>query len=211
MDKNQIEEMRNPALFRAYYGDNEQYMDDQWNWFIWPHIKDFDLSSVADIACGKGRNTRKFIEAGQSKEIWLVDINEEAIRSCQDRFQTVTDPKIHYVLVDGENVTQIPDQRLSLIYSWDSMVHFDLPVIASYFKEFARMLQSGGMGYIHHSNFGNLGADPHWKNNPGWRSNVTAEDIRALAEKNGLTVLKQFFIEWDYVKDSDCVTLFQKP
>src|SRR5690606_30315318 len=117
----------------------EQYMDDQWNWFVWPHIHDHDLSSVADIACGEGRNTRKFIEAGQSNDLWLVDINPHAIEACRRRFSEVSPPpRMHYVLVDGESVGDIPDDSLSLVYSWDSMVHFDLPVIEAYFAEFAR-------------------------------------------------------------------------
>lgn len=208
----QIAEMKDPDLFRSYYRDNEPYIDNQWSWYVWPHIKDFDLSHVLDVACGQGRNARKFLEIARCRNITLLDINREAIEICRQRFANHPETGFRFIVADGLSLAGVPDQSISLVYSWDSMVHFDLDVIAAYFAEFARVLQPGGHGFIHHSHYGaKSDVSDNWKANPGWRSNVSAQQVEAIARTHGLEVSKQFFIEWDYVKDSDCVTIFSKP
>lgn len=212
MGENQLEDMRNPDMFRNYYPDNEQYMNDQWNWFIWPRIGEMDLSVVVDVACGHGRNTRKFLEAGKTREVYLVDINPEAIAACQERFSGVTDVQLHFEVTDGTSLASVPDGQASLVYSWDSMVHFDREILRAYFAAFARVLRPGGHGFIHHSNFGNKeGVQDHWRANPGWRSRVTAEEVREYAGENGFTILEQHLLRWNYIDESDCLTVFRKP
>lgn len=205
--------MSDPSLFRKYYTDNEQFMDQQWEWFIWPFLKWLDLTTVVDIACGFGRNTRKFIECGASKEIYLLDINPEAIQHCRKRFANISPPPHLSFILAEENDTsmsEIANNSLSLAYTWDSMVHFELDVIEGYMISLIDKLQVGGAAFFHHSNLGALGADDNWLNNPGWRTNVSKEQVAELVSKYSFEMVYQKYENWDHLENSDCITVFKK-
>ena len=194
-------------VFQTYYGDNEQYMEDQWNWFIWRKIKDFDLSHVVDLACGYGRNTVKLLP--HAGHVSLVDVNPDAIAKCRERFAAAGD-KVSYHLTEGKELVGIADASVTAIYSWDAMVHFEQEVMDAYAREFARVLKPGGQGFIHHSNYGAIGAPRHWQDNPSWRSNTSAASVAAALAAAGLEVIDQELQSWNWVDDLDCKTRFRK-
>jgi len=204
-----IKDNRVAGLWDGYYTSNEAYINEQWEKLIWPRIQNADFSCVVDLACGRGRNGVKLI--GLANEIYFVDINPDAIAFCRKRFQE-TSAKTHFIVNNGKDLRGIPDASVTLLYSWDSMVHFELEIIEDYIAEFVRIMKPGATGLIHHSNYGTLTkTKKRWKDNPSWRSHVTGHEVWLLLEKYGLEVTRQDLFPWDHIINLDCVTCFRKP
>ena len=68
---------------------------------------------------------------------------------------------------------------------------------------------------IHHSNFGSRQRHCHFRENPHWRSNMSAELFKDYAAECGLRVVEQRLLDWApwngrIYRDLDCVSLFEK-
>jgi ubiquinone/menaquinone biosynthesis C-methylase UbiE len=180
-------------------------MEVQWNSLIWPMIKGFDFTTVVDLAAGHGRNSVMLLK--EAKRLYIVDINRECIEYCQKRFQGM--PNITYVQNDGYSLKAIPDGTISLIYSFDSMVHFDIDVIGNYAKEFYRILKPGGHGFVHHSNY-TKSPGSHFLANPHCRNFMSKELFAYYLIRSGLQVESQTVIDWGGVPELDCLTIFKR-
>ena len=188
-----------------YYESAEQWIEQAWSQTVWPFIQGCDFSCVVDLAAGHGRNTRKLLEL--AKKLYLVDINADNIRFCQQRF--ATEKKITYIQNDGFTLSGIPSGEVSLVYCFDAMGHFDSDVVRSYLHDFYRVLKPGGYGFCHYSNYDkNPTGNIH--DNPGWRNFMSQNLFHHYCAKEGLEVVKSQIIDWD-TPNQDCVTLFKKP
>lgn len=196
----------------VYYEQVEQYMRAQWEAHLWPLLKDSDFTTTLDLAAGAGRNSE--ILKDLAKELWIVDINQTNIDRCKQRFAGYAGScKIHFAVNDGVSLTMIPSGSLSMVYSFDAMVHFDPGVIQQYVREFARIMKPGATGFCHHSNYGNLATDPnsHWQSNPHWRSHMTRELFAQYCQESGLEITRQVIHSWGGSTDLDCFSCFRKP
>lgn len=188
-----------------YYKDAEQWMKQAWTYTIWPFIRDCDFSCVVDLAAGHGRNSQKLLAI--AKKLYVVDINEDNIRFCQQRF--ATEPGITYIQNDGFTLNPIPSSEVTLVYCFDAMVHFDSDVVRSYLHDFYRILKPGGYGFCHHSNYDkNPGGNVH--ENQGWRNFMSQSLFIHYCTKEGLEIAKSQVIDWG-APSMDCLTLFRKP
>ncbi|HEV7256392.1 MAG TPA: class I SAM-dependent methyltransferase [Bosea sp. (in: a-proteobacteria)] len=198
---------------KGYFIDAEPAMQLQWNQIIYPLIKDFDFSSVVDLACGHGRNSEML--SHHADEIHLIDINQSCIEACRDRFGTKKNKaKFFYYVTKGNNISMIQDASISLVYSWDSMVHFDKLIVNDYVSDIARALKEGGMAFLHHSNFGEVAPDSDWATNTGTRSDMSARLMQQYAQKAGLEVVDQKIqgrAEGWGVDGLDCASILRKP
>lgn len=190
----------------TYFDLAESGIEWQWETLIYPNIKDFNFDICLELAPGHGRNTEKLKQ--YAKQIHLVDVNESCIEACRSRFGNAEgNCQFFYYVNSGYSLEEIGDATMTCIYSWDAVVHFDKLVVRSYVREFARILQSGGYGFIHHSNYGEINPSSEWMNNPGWRSNMTAKLFLEYCNDVGLKVVKQEIIG----QERDCITIFYKP
>ncbi|MDX2110412.1 MAG: class I SAM-dependent methyltransferase [Verrucomicrobiota bacterium] len=193
-----------PWKNHPYYEEVEKYMESLWSSCIWPHIQKCDFTAVMDLAAGHGRNSVPLSQ--HAGRITIVDIHGENVEFCRNRF--AGDTRFTFIQNDGLTLKEIPTGSLSLAYCFDAMVHFDSDVVRSYLAEIARVLQPGGHGFIHHSNYtGNPTGT--YQDNPGWRNFMSKELFAHYCAKEGLVVLEQEVMDWSAPK-SDCVTLFQK-
>jgi hypothetical protein len=65
------------------------------------------------------------------------------------------------------------------------------------------------MALIHHSNYAALSSVARpWQENPGSRAYVSAEDVRRIGERCGLSIVKQQVIDWSQA-NLDCVTVLK--
>ena len=194
-----------PDLWRQYFDDAEPEMRIQWDTWIWPMIRNANFTNVLEIGPGAGRNTAML--ATMAKTIQCVDLNEYPLELCRTRFADHSGPcKITFHRNDGLTSPMIADRSISLIYSWDAMVHCSKEVLHSYLAEFARVMRPGGIGFIHHSNLGT--ASPDLMLNTHYRAPMTKELFAEYCEPVGLRCIEQRLITWGGVADLDCMSLF---
>jgi len=195
----------------SYFKAAENDIDWEWDLFIWPVIKNLDFSCVLDLAAGYGRNSEKLKK--YAKKIIIVDIQEECINACMERFKG--DDRFEFIKTNGLSLKGIDDNSITLVYSFDSMVHFHKDVIREYIKEFQRILKPGGFGFCHHSNYS---AKPgsSFNENPHWRSDMSYELFEKFCNESKLDVVQHQIIDWGSKKEDsyypglDCITLFKK-
>jgi SAM-dependent methyltransferase len=194
---------RQPNAWARYYARAEPQIDQLWRNLIWPMIQGADFSVTMDFACGHGRNSAKLVE--YAKKLLCVDVNPEAIRKCKQRF--AHQPKVVCILNDGATLSAIDDASLTFIYSFDSVVHFEIDLIRSYLLEFHRVMRPGATAFIHHSN---VGSGTYGTNVHG-RSGASAESFKQACESAGLVCDKQRILDWGAHQKLDCITQFHKP
>lgn len=87
-----------------------------------------------------------------------VDLNEPAINFLRDiRFANATTRAgvpLAFFANDGMTIPgeAVANATITLVFSWDSMVHFPPIAVTSYLAEVRRVLRPGGTAFLHHSN-----------------------------------------------------------
>ena len=142
-------------------------------------------------------------------------MNKTAIDACKLRFGDSMDGcKFRYYVTDGNHLNMIADAQITLLYSWDSMVHFDKLVVRDYMPEICRVLRPGGRAFLHHSNYGAFCPNSDWAHNEGTRSDVSAPIFRDYAQQFGMRVISQRLMGredgWG-MDDIDCISVLEKP
>ena len=199
-----------PFKSADYFAAAEPAMDEQWRGLVWPRIGKLDLTRVLDLAAGHGRNSAKLRDVAGT--VVIVDINDECLDACRRRFEG--DPRFRYVKTDGATLAGVADASITLVYSFDSMVHFAPEVVRSYLRECRRVLVPGGHGFCHHSNYtGNPDGD--FRASPHWRNHMSRELFARYCGEAGLDVVRSDVIDWgqppDFYAGLDCLTVFRKP
>jgi ubiquinone/menaquinone biosynthesis C-methylase UbiE len=217
----------NVELWNSYWDspEVESGIEREWTEVIWPLIREFDFTTVLELAPGAGRNTAKLAEV--ARVIYGVDLNQPVIDRLNKRFESHAGPcRLNFHKNNGSRLSMIPSSSITAIYSWDSVVHFDRRVIDEYAGEFARVLKPGGRGFVHHSNLGDATA-PHLNRgsvgddmtrNPQCRSNMSKALFRQYCESRGLTIVKQVDLPWppwpwQHLRRGeviDCLSVFTK-
>jgi SAM-dependent methyltransferase len=197
---------RRQGMWNGYFQDAEGKLDAEWEAIIWPLIKDFDFRFVLELSPGGGRNTQKLSTV--AKRIVAVDYNEYALEQTRARLGSRSGScEITYCLNGGSDLAMVPDASVSAVYCWDSAVHFDRDVVIAYIAEFARVLEPGGYGFLHHSDLGDK-AHKNIKRNPHWRSNVSKELVADACRRSGLAVKVQQPVPWPPIVD--IATVFRR-
>ena len=198
---------------KGYFIDAEPAMAAQWNKIIFPLIKDLNFTTVLDLACGHGRNT-EFLRH-LTKDLYLVDINQSCIDACRERFGDEKEgTRFHYYVTDGNHLQMIGTSSISLLYTWDSMVHFDKLIVRDYLNDIQRVLTPGGCAFLHHSNYGEKAPDSDWARNSGTRSDMSGALMRDYAAAVGLEVVVQKIqgrAEGWGEDGLDCVSILRNP
>jgi len=199
----------------VYFGYNEtpEWMDLWWNreGFIYQLFKKLDLTNVIELACGRGRHVPQYVE--EAGNVTLVDIVEYNIGVCRERFRD--NPKIHYYINNGFNLEKLESEKYTALFSYDSVIHFELLDIWEYLKDIYRVLIPGGRVLIHHSN--NDG-DYRYTYRTGYqgRAFMSKNIFAYLADRAGFKVLEQIVFDCIVMNenapnDTDCITLLEKP
>ncbi len=188
----------------TYFRDAESGMDYCWTKHIWPVISECDFSFVFDLAAGHGRNSSKL--APMAGNLVIQDIQAGNIDVCKERFRGAKN--IEFLVGNGYDFSPTQDARISLIYCFDAMVHFNRDVVRSYLLDAFRVLRPGGKGFFHHSNY--TGGND-WRANPAGRNYMSACIFADICKEAGLSVVSQQVIDWGGHKNLDCLTLVERP
>jgi ubiquinone/menaquinone biosynthesis C-methylase UbiE len=181
----------------------------EWYGTILPRINaHLPADRILEIACGHGRWTQ-FLR-NECKHLVAVDLSEECIRACKQRFAEYSQIECH--LNDGRSLDMIPDASVNFVFSFDSLVHADALVMNAYIGELPRILTEDGVAFLHHSNLGEYKRYASIRRVPAlekiaarlglvgplqWRDfTVDAAKVEALAQDHGLQCISQELLRW---------------
>jgi len=178
----------------------------QWYGTLYPRIARWlPAGKVLEIAPGFGRWTQFLLR--QTDEYYGVDLSPRCIQRCRQRFLAYD--RAHFIQNDGRSLDMVPDDAIDFAFSFDSLVHVELDVLAPYCEQIVRKLSGGGVAFIHHSNAGN-GVDPENPNAEGRGVTVSSQAVKAIIEAAGGRVLIQEEVNWASKARIDCMTTFAK-
>lgn len=163
-----------------------------------PRIGSFlPAKNVLEIAPGFGRWTQFLLKF--SEQYTGVDLSEKCASACKKRF-----PGVRFEVNDGASLHTVADQKYSLVFTFDSLVHADWDAVGGYIPQILALLGGRGVCFMHHSNLGDQKGTSY-----GHRSeDVSFARVRSEIERHDGIVLAQELITWGNVADSDCLTLF---
>jgi SAM-dependent methyltransferase len=177
----------------------------QWFGSIFPRLHRFlPARRILEIAPGFGRWTKFLIPA--CDEFVGVDLSAKCIDACRKIFATAGHAQ--FISNDGFSLDAVPDGKFDLVFSFDSLVHGEHDVLASYIPQVLRKLSSNGVAFLHHSNllaYGNTIGAPH-----GRAMTVSADIVADLVKRADGTVLVQEIINWGCDHLIDCLTLLAR-
>lgn len=172
--------------------------------FVLPYTD--ERCDAMEVAPGHGRWSN--VLAQRCRSVVLVDLSQSCIDACRERLANRVN--VNYVVNDGRHLPGAAE-TIDFIWSFDSFVHMDPPVVGGYLDEFSRVLRQEGIAVIHHAGKRPL-ASPlrHWLRrigrpgsvlerlvaqgrlrDSGNRSDISAKSFAEMAEGAGLKVLFQ--------------------
>ena len=180
----------------------------QWAGAIRPRIASFvPCGTILEIACGYGRWSEHLVPLGQ--KLQLVDLFAGAVEACAERFRDA--PHVRCFQTDGRSLPMAADRSIDFVFSFDSLVHCELPEMECYLAEIARTLKPEGVAFLHHSNMAAVLAERPGTHNRHWRAeSVAASEIARKAGEAGLLCAGQEIVDWG-VEASDCLSILVRP
>lgn len=209
-----IERVARDWADHPYFAQAEEgeYTERAWNGALpfRPLFDTMDPTHLVELACGRGRHLPFYRDLCQT--ITMLDVNETNVSACRERWGD--DTRIRFGVCDGASFTGVADASTTAVFSYDSMVHFDVRAVIGYLDDAVRILVPGGRILLHHSNYaGNPGG--YYGQNPHGRNYMTQDLFRHLAETAGLRVLDSRLMDWGggrtLFRNTDAVTLMEKP
>lgn len=189
-----------------YFDDAETQMKFFWgNGVCYRLFCQMNPKNIIELACGRGRHVMQYLSLAE--HVTLVDILEKNIEFCKDRFKDV--PNISYYRNNGYDLSELKENTYTSLFTYDSMVHFELLDIAKYLQETYRVLSHGGMALFHHSNYSS-DYRASFSSAPAGRSFMNKEIFAYLAYRCGFEVMEQQIVDWGGVPELDCLTLVRK-
>jgi SAM-dependent methyltransferase len=181
----------------------------QWWTTLFPRLQGYvPADRILEIAPGYGRWTHYLKEL--CAELVVADIAETAIAHCRERF--AADRHVSAHVNDGTTLPMAADTSIDFVFSFDSLVHAELDVIAGYFVELARILTADGVAFLHHSNMGAYEPGSYAGQNIHWRAqSVSAPLVAAVAAQAGLSAISQETLAWGQERfANDCITVITR-
>ncbi|MEE1258101.1 MAG: class I SAM-dependent methyltransferase [Lachnospiraceae bacterium] len=191
-----FEDAEDEKAVAVFWGEESTFLD---------KFKSLNLDNVIEIACGHGRHVPHYVD--KAGKVTLVDILEENMVICKERFKDKDN--IVYYKNNGFNLEKLDSDAYTSVFSYDSMVHFELFDVYEYLKDIYRVLKKGGKALLHHSNY-----EEDYK-----ADFTTASHARCFMGKNvfaymahrvGFRIVEQEVIDWYGEKSLDCITVLEK-
>lgn len=159
---------------------------------------------ILEIAPGFGRWTKYLIPT--CEDFVGIDLSENCIEACRNRFSNAK--HAHFFTNDGQSLEAAQDKAFDLIFSFNSLVHAEYAVLASYIPQVLQKLSSAGVAFLHHSNL--LALNNTIGPQHGRALSVSADAVADLIYRGGGTVLIQEIVNWGGEHLIDCLTLFSR-
>jgi SAM-dependent methyltransferase len=159
---------------------------------------------ILEIAPGFGRWTKFLLPA--CDEVVGIDLSTKCVEACRQRF--AADKHAQFFANDGYSLAAAQDDSFDLIFSFDSLVHAEQEVLASYVPQVLRKLSPTGVAFLHHSNLLSYGTSLGHLH--GRAMSVSADLVGDFVTRAGGTLLIQEVVNWGGEHLIDCLTLFTR-
>ena len=186
----------------------------QWHFALFPRIQAFlPADTILEIAPGYGRWTRHLKD--HCTKLIAVDYAEKCVKTCRERFRQ--SPHIECHVNDGLTLPMVGDGAIDFAFSFDSLVHADLGIVASYVRELGRVLNNDGVAVLHHSNLAEVVGVPadKYATEVKWHhrgTDVSHAEVARAAADSGLVTIGQELMNWGITPDlTDCLTVVTRP
>jgi SAM-dependent methyltransferase len=181
----------------------------QWLGSILPRVRAFlPAGRALEIGCGHGRWSRQL--RPWCRELLLIDLAPGCVTACRELFRS--DGAVRVEITDGHTLPGAGTGEIDFAFSFDSLVHAELDVLAGYARELARALAPGGVAFLHHSNFGAVLAARPGSENRHWRGEtVSAEAFADCCRSEGLACPVQEVVDWGGVDSCDVFSVVTRP
>ena len=186
----------------------------QWQFSLLPRVfRYLPAGTVLELAPGCGRWTRYLKDL--CVNLVVVDYSESCIAKCRQRFRA--DSHVTFHVNDGRTLPMVETGSVDFAFSFDSLVHADLAVVAGYVGELARVLAPDGVAWVHHSNLAAVvpAVTDKTATEKAWHhrgTDVSAAAVEAAVTAAGLVCIGQELLNWGVTPDlTDCVTQFARP
>jgi SAM-dependent methyltransferase len=177
----------------------------QWFGSIFPRLHRFlPARRILEIAPGFGRWSKFLIPA--CDEFVGIDLSDKCTEGCREIFANAHHAEFY--TNDGRSLSAAQGREFDLVFSFDSLVHAEQEVMASYIPEILKNLSSVGVAFLHHSNihaYKNTIDNPHARG-----ASISADVVADLIVSNGGAVLIQEVVNWGGEHLIDCLTLFSR-
>jgi SAM-dependent methyltransferase len=203
------------AYANFYYAKAE---DEAWVEAFWHPKSKFrrlfdrlNTRTLVELACGHGRHTARILNTPELRHgidrICLLDINNENIQFCKNRFNNNT--LVHHFINNGFDFQPLESGSVTAIFCYDAMVHFEYDAVHSYIEDAYRILTPGGRALLHHSNYDKSPGTINYSN-PHGRNFMSKNLFAHIAIRAGFEICEQFIIHWDDFRNLDCISLIEK-
>ena len=149
---------------------------------------------VLDIACGSGYGSELLANAG-AQEVVGVDISEETIAYCKERYQK---NNLNFICGSVESIP-LPDMSVDLVVSFETIEHVDEKAQKNFLREIKRVLKLEGIFIVSTPN--TLVSPP---GNPFHINELTADDFHGVLKE------KFSFVNFWYQKNIEASFLMTK-
>ena len=177
----------------------------QWFGSIYPRLHRFlPAKRILEIAPGFGRWSKFLIPA--CDEFVGIDLSEKCIEACRSIFAETKHAR--FFTNDGQSLAMVPDRHFDFVFSFDSLVHVEVDVLAAYVPQVLNKLAPGGVAFFHHSNL--LACADKSGAQDGRALSVSADVVADLIRKSDGVPVIQETINWNCDHLTDCLTLFTR-
>lgn len=179
--------------------------ESQWFGSLFPRLHRFlPARRILEIAPGYGRWSEFLIPA--CDEFIGIDLSSRCVDACRERFSKAKHAQ--FFSNNGYSLEAAQNESCDLVFSFDSLVHAELDVLASYIPEVLRKLTASGVAFLHHSNL--LACASTIDMSHRRAANVSADAVADLVTRNGGKLIIQEVINWRGKSLIDCFSLFSR-
>ena len=182
----------------ADYGTSEAH----WHWVMLPRLYSFlPTETILEIAPGYGHWTKHLLL--NCKHLIGVDLTRRCVEACKIRF-----PDQEFYQNDGLSLECVLNGSVDFCFSYDSLVHCDELVLASYLEQLSKKLKPTGSVFFHHSNAGSCNRERVTASGTSRALDMTAEKFVAYCNCFGLACVAQELIDWSMNGElTDCYSI----
>lgn len=169
------------GVYGMRWGDPEAVPPLAWvrDHFLLPHVN--PSHTAVEIGPGGGRWTVYLLPF---RRLYLVDYVPEVLAEARRRFRRSS--HVHFILNHGHDFPGIPAASVDFVFSFGTFVHLELPTIAAYLGNMAKILAPPGQVVLQYADQTKIMA----RHNPGFAA-TTPDEMRAAVVAAGFQVLEE--------------------